>query len=123
MSAPVQIDKVVRVNEFEIVKFQLMAHAFIKEIRLNETELNVLTLLGVLGETRLKRFCEIVTEKGYLANYTSANNCLTRISQSKLFLKKGVGKKLIYLNPEIGIHSKGTILLNYKLVKVESEGV
>ena len=120
MGAPIKVDKTVRMSEFEIVKFQLLTHCFIAEIHLNETELNILTLFGCSGEVRLIDFCRNAAEKGYLSNYTAVNNCLSRIEKSKLFLKKGAGKKLIYLNPSIEIYSKGTIVLNYKFIKIES---
>jgi len=107
-------------SEFEIVKFQLITHCFISGTHLNETELNILTFLGMKGEIRLIDFCKEAAEKEYLSSHTAVNNCLLRIAKSNLFLKKGAGKKLIYLNPNLNIQARGTILLNYKFVKVES---
>lgn len=120
MADPIKITKKVRLSEFEIVKLQLLTHCFIKDIQLNGTELNILTLLGCMGEVRLIDFCRTAADKGYLSNYTAVNNCLSRIEKSKLFIKKGAGKKTIYLNPNIEIHSKGTIVLEHIFIKIES---
>lgn len=116
--AAVKIDKKIEMNTFEIVKFQLMTHCFVSDIQLNDTELNILSLLGTIsGQIRSVDFCKFVVEKGYLGTTISVNNCLSGIEKSKLFLKKGSGKKLIYLNPDLKIISEGTVVLNYVIFK------
>lgn len=104
-------------NEFEIVKFQVITHCFISDIYLNDTEFNLMALLGTQGQIRLIDFCRLAMEKGFLGTEISVNNCLSKIERTKLFLKKGVGKKIIYLNPDLNIIYKGTIVLDYIIVK------
>lgn len=121
MKGPVRIDKVIKMDDFEIIKFQLITYSFVKDIYLNKSELSILTLLAMSGEVRLMDFCKIAAEKGYYSNATAVNNCLSRIEKSKLFLKKGSGKKYIYLNPEIPLYKEGPVLLNYKIHNIEAE--
>lgn len=102
---------------FEIVKFQLISHCFFNKISLNDTELNCLTLLGITGKIRLIDFCRKVSSEGYLGNPTAVNNCLAKVEKSKLFLKEGSGKKMIYLNPELQIQVDGNILVKYTLLR------
>lgn len=114
------VDKPIQLDLFEIIKFQLMTHCFINKIKLNETDFKCLSLLGCCGEIRLIEFCKMAHEYGIFGNPTAVNNCLSRIEQSKLFIKKGAGKKVIFLNPELDIQTKGNILLNYKIVRLET---
>lgn len=114
-----KVNKKIEVDEIELVKFQLITHCFVSDIHLNETELRILSLLGVTGEIRLIEFCRLAVEKGLLGSETAVNNCLSKIEKSKLFLKKGTGKKNIYLNPEIGVafSKKDVVILNYLVFK------
>lgn len=123
MAAPVQIEKIIKMDMFEIVKFQLITHCFVERIKLNETQLNVLSLLGVCGEIAMLDFYKLVNDKGYLNGDTAVNNCLRQIERSNLFIKKKGLKqgKNVYLNPDIGLVSEGSILLNYKIHNIESQ--
>lgn len=118
METPIKVTRTIRMdNELELIKFQLITHCFVTNTQLNDTELNLLALLGKMGEIRLMEFCKLAAEQGVLGNPTAVNNCLAKIEKSKLFIKKGSGKKLVYLNPDIKIYSKGTVLLHYKIIK------
>ena len=123
MAAPVKIEKSIRMNKFEIVKFQLMTHCFIENIRLNETELNLLSFLGTQGKVQLKNFCKSAVERGYFGHATAAHNCLWRMEKTGLYVKEGTGSKCVYLNPKLDILSDGIIILDYKIVKLESEKI
>lgn len=116
MSA-IKIDKKIEMNEFEIVKFQLFTHCFVSDIRLSDTELNILTFLGMQGEIKLSDFCKLATENGYLGSDIAVNSCLHKFERTKLFLKRGKWKKVIFLNPELKVHNKGTIVLDYRIIK------
>lgn len=119
MSA-VQVKRSIKMeSDFEIVKFQIITHCFISKITLNETELNILALLGCLGEITLADFCVAAADAGYLGGETAVNNCLRRIEKTNLFIKKkGQGRKVIFLNPNINVEAKGSIVLNYTVFKV-----
>lgn len=97
-----------------------MTHCFANDIFLNKTELDCLALLGSKGKIRLSEFCILATTEKILGSPTAINNCLAKISRSNLFLKEGGGKKQIFLNPSLNIQTKGNIVLNYKIVSLES---
>lgn len=115
------VEKPIQLELFEIIKFQLISHCFLNNILLNETELNCLAFLGMRGESRLIEFCKLAVEMKFLGSTMAVNNCLARVERSKLFLKEGAGKKMIRLNPELGIQTKGNIFLNYKILRVEPD--
>lgn len=116
----IKIEKKVILNKFELVKYQLIHHCFINRIKLNETELNCLALLGEVGNIRLTDFGALAVEKGILGNPATVHNCMSKIEKSGLFIKKGTGKIIIYLNPELQIKSEGDILIEIKLLKRET---
>lgn len=114
------VEKIIYLDKFEIVKYQLMNHCFINKIKLNHTELDCLSYLGELGEIRLAEFTIKAAERGILSNHNAVNNCLNKLEQSKLFIKKGAGKKIIFLDPELKIQSEGNVIVTLKLVKTET---
>lgn len=115
------VKKRVDLDKFYIVKYQLIHHCFINKIRLNDTELNCLALLGELGKIRLTEFCKIAENRGILSNSIGVNNCLGKIEDKKLHVKEGLGKKMLFLNPVLNIQSEGNIVLNLIIVKLEAE--
>jgi len=116
-----QVDKVEQLDLFQAVRFQIVTHCFLYNIELSTTELDCLTLLGCRGKMRIGAFCILAAELKILGKKAAVNNCLARIEQSKLFLKEGAGKKYIYLNPKLGIQTKGNIILKYKFVCVDEQ--
>lgn len=112
-----KVDKKINVDEFELVKFQLLTHCFVEKLRLTETELNVMALLGTQKQIRLTHFCRLVVEKEFLGSEISVNNCLSKLERTEIFLKKGVGKKIICLNPILNIVHEGTVILDVRLIK------
>lgn len=119
MSA-IKVEKKIYLSKIEIVKYQLIHHCFMNNIRLSDTELNCLAFLGSLGSIRLTEFTRRAAEEGILSSNISVNNCLSKIEKSNLFIKKGAGKKIIFLNPILEIKSEGNILIELKLIKVET---
>lgn len=114
------VEKIIRLDKFEIIKFQLMTHCFIKGIKLNHTELDCLAYLGELGKIRLTEFNIEAAKKGILSNHAAVNNCLNKLDGKNLFIKQGAGKKIIFLNPELQIQSEGNIIVNLKFIKTET---
>lgn len=114
-----EVEKRAQQDRFNIIKFQIVAHCFLNDITLNKTELDCLTLLGCRGKMRLNEFCALAADMKILGKATAVNNCLTRIERSRLHLKEGAGKKTVVLNPELGIQTKGNILLTFKFVYVD----
>jgi hypothetical protein len=114
-----QVEKTIIQDQLEIVKLQIVIHCFVKKIALNNTELDCLALLGCRGKVRLTEFCALAAELKLMGSSSAVNNCLSRIEKSRLCIKEGVGKKKIFLNPELGIQTQGNILLKYKIVRLE----
>lgn len=119
----IKVEKTVRLNRFEIVKYQLIHHCFMNRIKLTDTELNCLALLGEIGSIRLTEFAKRAVEKEFLGNSVSVTNCLSKIRRSNLFIEKGVGKKVIFLNPDLNIKSEGTLVIELKLIKLDEANV
>lgn len=116
----IKINKEVRLNKVEIVKYQLMHHCFMSNIRLSDTELNCLAFLGSLGQLRLTEFAKKAAEASILSTPISVSNCLSKLEGRGLFVKKGTGKKIIFLNPDLNIKSEGNIIIELKLIKLET---
>lgn len=114
------IEKTSDLSKFEVVKYQLIHHCFMKNIRLNHTDLDCLSLLGELGSIRISEFCKIAVEREFLGSESTVSNCLNKLEKSQLFLKKGAGKKMIFLNPDLNIKSEGNILIKLNLIKRET---
>lgn len=115
-----KVEKTVRLNKFEIVKYQLIHHCFISKIKITDTELNCLALLGELGKIRLTEFNKKAAEKGFLGSQIAVASCLSKLEGRHLFIKAGTGKKIIFLNPDLKIKSEGNIILELKIYKLEA---
>jgi hypothetical protein len=127
------VNKQVQMNLTEIIKFQLITHCYINKISLSELDFECLTYLGLMGESELTDFCNQIAERRLqdkLKTWTEARkpdsspqtirNVLIKVEKEKLILKSGRGRKKIMLNPSLKIQTGGNILLNYKLVHIES---
>lgn len=117
--AVIKVEKIIKLNKIEIIRYQLMHHCFVKKIKISDTELNCLALLGELGEIRLSEFNKIAAKKGILGSPIAVSSCLSKIERSGLFVKKNNGKKVIFLNPELNIQTEGNIIIDLKLIKLE----
>ncbi len=115
----IKVEKIIKLNKIEIIRYQLMHHCFIKKIKISDTELSCLALLGEVGEIRLSEFNKIAAKKGILGSPIAVSSCLSKIERSGLFVKKNNGKKVIFLNPELHIQTEGNIIIDLKLIKLE----
>lgn len=110
-----------QLNKFEIVKYQIMNYCFINKVRLGETELTCLALLGECGPILMTDFWKLVVAKGVLKNPIGVNNILLRLHDKKLVVKQNSSKKTVEINPELNIHAEGDIVINLKLYKLEAK--
>lgn len=115
------VEKKAQLDTFEIVKCQVMLHCFFKSKPLNDTEYNCLAYLGELGEIRLTEFSKRASEKGILGSPAAITNCVGKLAGLGFIVKERVGKKIIYLNPKLEIQSKGNIVINLKIFKIEAD--
>lgn len=115
-----QVDKRVRMSKWDIVKYQLMTYCYLSKIQVSESDLECLTLLAVNGEQELTSFCNTAHMEKIFSSTQSVRNCLTKAEKKNLIKKEGKNKKKIYINPDLKIHAKGNILLDFKFLSVET---
>jgi len=102
------------VSKADIVRFQLMVHCHIQEVRISSADLECLTLLGLNGKVELTAFCDILTTEGVFKSIQSSRNAITRLQDKELIVKEGKNKKKIFINPVMKIQSVGNILVDIK---------
>lgn len=115
-----QVDKRVRMSRWDIVKYQLMTHCYLSKIQVSESDLECLTFLALNGEQELTSFCNKAHDEKIFSSTQSVRNCLTKAEKKNLIKKEGKNKKKIYINPELKVHARGNILLDFKFLSVET---
>jgi len=114
-----QVDKRVRMDKWSIVKYQILTHCYLNKISVSEADLNCLTYLALEGDQELTNFCVKAHVKDIFSSIQSVRNCLTKAEKKNLIKKEGKNKKRIFINPELKVFSKGSILLDFKFLSVE----
>ena len=115
-----QVDKRVRMSAWQIVKYQILTHCYLYNIQVSEADLNCLTFLAIEGDQELTSFCNKAHDKQIFSSTQSVRNCLTKSEKKGLIKKEGKNKKKIFINPELKVHSRGNILLDFKFLSVAS---
>lgn len=115
-----QVDKRVKMSQWDIVKYQLLTHCYLYKITVSENDLDCLTLLAIEGEAELTSFCSKAFDLNIFSSIQTVRNCLTKVAKKNLIKKEGKNKKKIYLNPELKVHSQGNILLDFKFLSIET---
>lgn len=113
-----QVQKKIRMDQWDIVKFQLAIHCHLNKIIISDLDLSCLTLLALTGEKTLGEFCDEAAGHKIFGCSQSVRNAITKAEKKNLITKKGVNKKKISLNVQ-NIQTSGNILLDYKIVRVE----
>ena len=120
MAQLLQVDKKMRMNQWDITKFQLIVHCYLSGIKMSDHDLSCLTLLGITGEQILEDFCQRAVDNEIFSSAQSARNALSKAEKKRLITKQGKNRKKIMINPALNILSLGNILLNYKIVRLEN---
>ena len=115
-----QVEKKIRMDQWNIVKFQLAIHCHLNNIIVSDLDLSCLTLLALTGERTLNEFCTEAAEHKIFGCVQSVRNAVAKAEKKNLIVKKGNNKKKISLNIP-NIETKGNILLDYKVLRVESD--
>jgi len=115
-----QVEKKVRMDQWNIVKFQLAVHCHLNNIIVSDLDLSCLTLLALTGEKTLGEFCEEAANHNIFGCSQSVRNAITKAEKRNLVIKKGNNKKKLSLNIP-NIETKGNILLDYKILRVETQ--
>ena len=116
-----QVRKTVRMDLWNIVRFQIATHCTLRELNVSDLDLNCLTFLALGGEQPLTEFCDAATKNKIFGSSQSVRSAITKAEKKDLVIKNGGYNKLIKLNPDLKIQISGNILLDYKFVRVESE--
>jgi hypothetical protein len=116
-----QVRKTVRMDLWNIVRFQIATHCTLRELNVSDLDLNCLTFLALGGEQPLTEFCDAATKNKIFGSSQSVRSAITKAEKKDLVIKNGGYNKLIKLNPDLKIQTSGNILLDYKFVRVESE--
>jgi hypothetical protein len=116
-----QVQKKIRMDQWDIVKFQLTVYCYLKRIPVSDLDLNCLSLLAISGEKELGEFCDIAAKNKIFGSTQSVRNALAKAEKKNLITKNGKNKKKISLKDDMKIQAKGNILLDYKILRVEPE--
>ena len=115
-----QIEKRVRMDNWDIVKYQILTHCYLQKIILSEADLNCLTFLAMLGETELTQFCSAAADKKIFQSSQTVRNALNKAESKNLITKEGKSKKRISIHPDLKVQTNGNILLDYKFLSLEA---
>lgn len=106
-----------------IILFQLRVHCYLKSIQLTEMEEKYTVEMAITGGVwDLKKFCDHVVEKGLSYSTESSRTILDHIETKGLIVKEGHYRKMVKLNPEMGIQVEGTVLVDIKLSNYIANG-
>ena len=118
-----QVQKRVKMSKWDVVKFQILTHCYINRITMSESDLNCLTLLSFNEPIELTNFClDASSEEDWIfKSPQTVRNCINKAEKNNLVIKDTGNKKLIMLNPNLKIQTKGSILLDYKFLGNDTE--
>jgi len=118
-----QVQKRVKINKWEIVKYQILTHCYLNKIILSNSDLDCLTLLSFNQPIELSNFCLDASseEDSIFKSPQSVRNSLNKSEKNKLIIKDPKNKKMILLNPNLKIQIKGSVLLDYKFLANDSK--
>jgi hypothetical protein len=118
-----QVQKRVKMSQWEVVKFQILTHCYINKITLSNSDLDCLTLLSFNEPIELTNFCYDASseEEPIFKSSQTVRNSLNKSEKNNLIIKDESNKKLIKLNPNLKIQTQGIILLDYKFLGDESK--
>ena len=114
-----KVDKRVKLDKKQVVRYQIMTHCFLNGIQVSESDLNCLTELGLREQDELTSFCNTVAEKKIFKTPQSARNAINKAEKKNLLTKEGKSRKTIRLNESLNIQVNGTVLLDFKFVSVD----
>lgn len=112
------------------VKYQLITElVFLRKQSIIDNDLTYLALLGTLGATPLKDFCNKAVKyvfgfhdlDNYAVRVQAVRNRLNLLEKRGFIVKEGKSKKIIKLSPSIPLENSGNILLEYSFIYVETK--
>lgn len=118
-----QVRKNVRLQKWDLVKFQILTHCYVNKILLSNADLECLTLLSFNEPIELSNFCSDASaeDDSIFKSPQSVRNSLNKSEKFNLISRSSNNKKTIMLNPQLKIQVKGNVLLDYKFFAHESK--
>ena len=115
-----RVNKKVKMSRDEVIKYQILTYCFLNNIQLSKSDLECLCELAKSGTKELTSFCKEISEKEIFKSAQSCRNALTKAEKKKLIIKNGSNKKTISINIDMNIQTEGLILLDYKILGIET---
>tara|TARA_R110000765_G_scaffold1096_2_gene2735 strand:- start:658 stop:1029 length:372 start_codon:yes stop_codon:yes gene_type:complete len=116
-----KVEQKAKVTVNTTIEYQIVTYCFFNKIQISNADLKCLAELAKQKKIELTLFCNDVTEKGIFKSPQSARNAVSKASKKNLILKDGKNKKKISINPIINVQTDGNILLDYKILGIESK--
>ena len=118
-----QVRKNVRLQKWDIVKYQILTYCYINKILLSNADLECLTLLCFNQPIELSSFCSDASaeDDSIFKSPQSVRNSLNKSEKYNLVIRNSKNKKIIELNPLLKVQVKGNVLLDYKFFAHESK--
>ena len=116
-----KVSKIVRMDLWSIVHFQVTLYAYLNKLELTEGDINGITFLSIIGEKELVKFCELAKKQKLFKTEQSARNSINKCVKDNLIIKRGEGRKTIKVNPELKIQTQGSILCENKFIYLEDD--
>lgn len=116
-----KVDKKVKMSKDEVIKYQILTYCFLNDIQISNSDLKCLAILSKSNNVELTKFCDLISSNGIFKSSQSCRNALTKAEKKKLIVKNGSNKKTISINPNMNIQTHGLILLDYKILGIETK--
>jgi hypothetical protein len=116
-----KVDQKAKVDIDTTIQYQIVTYCFFNNVQISNADLRCLAELAKQGEVELTLFCNDVTDLGIFKSPQSARNAITKASKKNLVMKNGKNKKKIYLNKSMNVQTTGNVLLDYKILGIESQ--
>jgi len=123
-----KVQKKVRVSSFDLVKYQIITELiFFRKEHIIPSDIELLTLLAMWGPLELSAFCNAaakhiykdVTPEEFSIRSQNVRNRITKLVKRSIVVKSGSNNKQVQIHPELVIHRKGNILLDYNFLALE----
>lgn len=124
-----KIEKKYRLSRYELVKYQLITDLlFFKKQHISDSDLELLTWLGLKGPVDLTNFCNFIVKttnkeiqpEEFAVKSQNVRNKLSKLEKKGYVVKSETYKKMIELSPTLAVQRTGNILLDYKFLSVEA---
>lgn len=110
-----QVVKKVKMDSWDIIKFQIMTYCYLEKVIVSESDLNCLTFLAIQGEQELTNFCNACASNNIFSSPQTVRNAVTKAEKKGLIDKSlSKTKKKIRIHPDMKVATEGNIMLDFK---------